>query len=58
MRARKREIEEVDLDSLGVQIESRVRVLRVRTEHATRTCTRVDNVDELLERLRGEAEVV
>lgn len=58
MRARKKPIDVVDLTSLGVEIEPRVRVLRVRTEQSSRTCTRVDSVDQLLERLRVEAEVL
>ena len=58
MRARKKPIEVVDLETLGVEVEPRVRVLRVRTEQSSRTCTRVDSVDQLLERLRFEAEVL
>jgi electron transfer flavoprotein beta subunit len=58
MRARKKQIEELDVDTLGAQLEPRVRVLSVRTEQSSRTCTRVDNVDQLLECLRGEAEVL
>lgn len=58
MRARKRQIEVVELDTLGVKLEPRVRVLGVRTEQSSRTCTRVDNVDQLLECLRGEADVL
>ena len=58
MRARKKQIELVELETLGVDIEPRVRVLRVRTEQSSRTCTRVDNVDQLLERLRTEVEVL
>ena len=58
MRARKKQIEEVDLVSLGVEIEPRIRILSVRTEQSSRTCARVDSVDQLLERLRVEAEVL
>ncbi len=58
MRARKKQIEVVDLETLGVTIAPRVRILGVRTEQSSRTCTRVDSVDQLLERLRVEAEVL
>ena len=58
MRARKKPIEVVNLETLGVKIEPRVRVLGVRTEQSSRTCTRVDNVEQLLERLRGEAGIL
>jgi electron transfer flavoprotein beta subunit len=58
MRARKKPIEEVKVETLGVELEPRVRVLSVRTEQSSRTCTRVENVDQLLECLRGEAEVL
>lgn len=58
MRARKREIEVVELGSLGVEIEPRVRVHKFSTEQSSRTCTRVDSVDQLLDRLRTEAEVL
>jgi len=58
MRARKKQIDEVELDTLGVTIEPRIRTLKVRTEQSTRTCNRVDNVGQLLERLRSEAKVL
>ncbi len=58
MRARKKQIEEVDIETLKVVIEPRVRVLKVRTEQSSRTCTRVENVDQLLERLHSEAKVL
>lgn len=58
MRARKKQIEVVDLETLGVELEPRVRVLGIRTEQSSRTCTQVDSVDQLLERLRGEADVL
>jgi electron transfer flavoprotein beta subunit len=58
MKARKREIELVEIDTLGVQLEPRVQVLKVRTEQSSRTGTRVDSVDQLLECLRNEAEVL
>ncbi len=58
MRARKKQIEVVDFETLGVEIEPRVRILGVRTDQSSRTCTRVDSVDQLLECLRSEAEVL
>ena len=58
MRARKKQIEVVDLETLGLEIEPRVRILGVRTEQSSRTCTRVDSVDQLLERLRSETKVL
>jgi electron transfer flavoprotein beta subunit len=58
LKARKKPIERLGLQDLGVTLEPRVEVLRL--EHATskRTCVRVKNVNELVERLRQEAKVV
>jgi electron transfer flavoprotein beta subunit len=58
MRARKKQIDVIDFESLEVKIEPRVQVISYRTEQTSRTCTQVDSVDQLLERLRGEAEVL
>ena len=58
MKAKKRPIEVMPLDELGVAIEPRVQVVRVQTSSVERTCVRVADVAELVRLLRHEAKVI
>jgi electron transfer flavoprotein beta subunit len=58
MKARKKPIEALALEQLGVMLEPRVEVLRLEQASAERTCVRLKTVDELVRRLREEAKVV
>jgi electron transfer flavoprotein beta subunit len=58
MKARKKPLEHIDLAVLGVTLEPRVEILRLEETTSQRTCVRVKNVEELVERLRNEAKVI
>jgi electron transfer flavoprotein beta subunit len=53
LRARKKPLELVSLDALGVAIEPRVRVLSWRGTAGDRTCRMAGSVDQLLDQLRS-----
>jgi len=54
MKARSKRIEELDADSLGLDLEPRLEVLEVREPPARKAGERVASAEELVERLRGE----
>ena len=58
MKAKKKKIEEIAVDSLGVDVSPKVRMLKY-AEPPTRSAGQtVADVDELLEKLRNEAKVI
>ncbi|MDC0935875.1 electron transfer flavoprotein subunit beta/FixA family protein [Pirellulales bacterium] len=54
LRAKKKPIEEVSAEELGIAFQPRVRVLRTRVEESERKCIRVTNVRELIAALQSE----
>ncbi len=58
MKARKKMIERTDPDTLGVPLERRVEIVRLESAASQRTCVLVNNVAELVYRLREEAKIV
>jgi len=58
LKARKKSIERISFAQLGVDIEPRVHVLDMELSTAGRKCVRVNDIDELLVRLRNEAKVI
>ena len=58
LKARKKPVERIQFAELGLDIEPRVQVLRMESATAGRNCVRVSGVDELIDRLRDEAEVL
>jgi electron transfer flavoprotein beta subunit len=58
MKARKKPIERIEYQQLGVPVEPRIEVLRLELATCQRTCQRVKDVDELVQRLRHEAKVI
>jgi electron transfer flavoprotein beta subunit len=55
MKARKKPLDTIALDELGVTLEPKVEVLRYHSAETKRRCERVASVDELIERLEGLA---
>jgi electron transfer flavoprotein beta subunit len=51
MKARKKPLEVINLEDLGISIEPRIDVLRYRSADTQRRCERVTSVDQLIERL-------
>jgi electron transfer flavoprotein beta subunit len=58
MKAKKKPLEIIPLDSLGVDTASRVKVLKVEDPPGRAAGIKVDSVDELVDKLRNEAKVI
>jgi len=58
MKAKKKPMEAMDADSLGVDLAPRLEVLKVEEPPARKGGVMVENVDELLDKLRNEAKVL
>ena len=58
LKAKKKPIERIAFEELGVEIEPRIEVLEMEVAATGRSCVRVNDVDELLGRLRDEAKVI
>ena len=58
LKARKKPIERFDFKQLGITIEQRIQVLGMQVASTGRNCVRVNDVNELLGRLRDEAKVI
>ena len=58
MKAKKKPLEEIAAADLGVEAVSRTTVLKLETPPKRKAGVRVKTVDELIERLRGEAKVI
>ncbi len=58
MKAKKRPIESLAIDTLGVDVTPRQELLRVEIPRERQAGVRVDSVDELIDRLKNEAKVI
>jgi electron transfer flavoprotein beta subunit len=58
MKAKKKPLDVVTDEELGVSIEPRVDVIRYRSADSQRRCLRVSSIDELIDRLVNEAAVI
>ena len=58
MRAKKKTIERLSCEELGVTVEPRIEIVAMEGTSSARQCVRVDSVDALIDRLRNEAEVI
>ena len=58
LKARKKTIERIEFEGLGLVIEPRVQVLGMEVAATGRQCVQVDGVDQLIDRLRDEAKVI
>jgi electron transfer flavoprotein beta subunit len=58
MKARRKPIDSVSIDELGVIVEPKVEVLSMEAVSAGRECQFVESVDELITKLRDEAKVL
>jgi electron transfer flavoprotein beta subunit len=58
MKVRKKPIERLSAETLGVTLSPRVKLLQVESTSSQRKCVRVKNIDELVHRLRHEAGVI
>lgn len=53
MKARKKPLETISIEDLGVAIDPRVEVVSIRAETTSRQRTRVENVEQLLEKIES-----
>ncbi|MDP6722020.1 MAG: hypothetical protein QGF59_25350, partial [Pirellulaceae bacterium] len=58
LKARKKPIERIDFQQLGLALEPRIQLLRMEAASTGRNCLRVSDVDQLLDQLRDEAKVI
>lgn len=58
MKARKKPIESLTVDELGVDVSLRLRILKVTEPQGRKAGVRVANIDELISKLRDEAKVI
>ncbi|REC96091.1 electron transfer flavoprotein subunit beta/FixA family protein [Kushneria indalinina] len=58
MKAKKRPIESLDMNMLGIDATPRQELLRVDIPRERQAGVRVDSVDELIDRLKNEAKVI
>jgi len=58
LKAKRKPIERIHLEELGVKIEPRVRVLKMESASKGRQCERLESVEELIDRLRNVAKVI
>jgi electron transfer flavoprotein beta subunit len=58
MKAKKKPLEELTLDALGVEAKPKVRVLKVEPPPARKAGVKVASVQELVEKLKNEAKVL
>ncbi len=58
LKAKKKTIERIAFEQFDLAIEPRIQVLHMEVGTTARNCIRVNDIDELLERLRDEAKVI
>ena len=58
MKAKRKPLEEMDLDSLGVTIDEKVSTLKVESPAERQEGVKVETVDQLVDKLRNEAKVI
>ena len=58
MKAKKKKIEEIPVDSLGVDLTPKVRVLKYEYPAERQAGVTVESVDQLVDKLKNEAKVI
>ena len=58
MKAKRKPLEEMDLESLGVTIDEKVSTLKVESPPERQEGVKVETVDQLVDKLRNEAKVI
>ena len=57
LKAKKKPVEELTLESLGLDVQPRLKIEKVEAPTERAGCVKVADVDELLSKLRNEAKV-
>jgi len=58
MKAKRKPLEEMDLESLGVTVDKKVSTLKVESPPERQEGVKVETVDQLVDKLRNEAKVI
>ena len=58
MKAKRKPLEEMDLESLGVTVDEKVSTLKVESPPERQEGVKVETVDQLVDKLRNEAKVI
>ena len=58
MKAKRKPLEELSLEELGVDVESKVKTLKVESPPERQEGVKVETVDQLVDKLRNEAKVI
>ena len=58
IKAKKKPVEAIELSSLGIEEEGRLKVLKVESPPTREGGVMVESVDELIDKLKNEAKVI
>jgi len=58
MKAKRKPLEEMDLESLGVSVEAKVSTLKVESPPERKEGIKVETVDQLVDKLKNEAKII
>ena len=58
MKAKRKPLEELSLEELGVVVETKVNTLKVESPPERQEGVKVETVDQLVDKLRNEAKVI
>ena len=58
IKAKKKPLEQIAGQDLGVELQPRIELLQLSTTSTVRNCTQVSSPEELLDKLRNEAQVI
>lgn len=58
MKAKKKPIETIDLEKLGIELGSNLEILKTEEPEKRQGGVKVGSVDELIEKLKNEAKVI
>ena len=58
LKAKKKKIEKIDLDTLGVDVTPRIKIVKVEPPEERQGGVIVESVEELVDKLKNEAKVI
>jgi electron transfer flavoprotein beta subunit len=58
MKAKRKPLEEIDIESLGIPLGSKVNTLKVESPPDRQEGVKVETVDQLVDKLKNEAKVI
>ena len=58
MKAKRKPLEEINIDDLGIDVNEKVKLLKVESPPEREEGVKVESVDQLVEKLKNEAKVI